>query len=168
MPLDAIVSRLQNMPAFNVFAISPQDGSVAAWYEVTGKAVIPDLVINENDILEQVQTVAARIAHWGRLAAQAKRVWQIEERRYRRWRDSLVLGLLQDAEVSGAKKPTQDKLEASYRTHPDYDFYYAATERAEEAYSATVAILDGWRAKKDALRMAVFRRTEDGAAILSI
>ena len=166
--LDGIVSRLQNMPSFNIYAISPHDGSVAPWYEVTGKLVIPDLVINELDVLEQVQTISGRIAHWGRLVAQARRVWQIEERKYRRWRDSFILQLIRTAEEAGKKKPSADTLAATYRADPGYDSYYMATERAEEAYNAALAILEGWKAKKDALKMAVFRRNEDGAAILSI
>lgn len=166
--LDAVISRLQNMPSFNIYAISPNDGSVAPWYEVAGKFIIPDLVINELNVLEQVQTVAGRIAHWGRLAAQARRVWQIEERKYRRWRDGFILKAIQVAEKEGKKKPSADALAAMYRSSSSYDGYYTATERAEEAYNATLAILEGWKAKKDALRMAVFRRNEDGAEILSI
>lgn len=167
MSLDTVISRLQSMHSFNIYEVTPE-GKVQPWYEVTPKSVVPDLVINENNLLEQVQTISARIAHWGRLAAQCKRVWQIEEREYRKWRDSYYLDTIQTAESEGKKKPSDKVIEAGYRTHPIYDAMYSATERAEEAYNATLAILDGWRMKKESLRIAAYRRNEDGASILSI
>ena len=163
MSLDTIIARLQNLPSFNIYQVKP-DGTVEPWYEVTGASLIADLVIKESDLLEQVQAISARIAHWGRLAAQAKRVWQVEERNYRRWRDGFYLQVIQTSE----KKPSDKIIEAQYRNSPEYNVYYGATERAEEAYNAVMAILDGWRAKKESLKMAVYRKNEDGAAILSI
>ena len=165
--LDAIVARLQNMHSFNIFEVQP-DGQVKPWYEVTTTTLIPELIINEANLLEQVQTISARIAHWGRLSAQAKRVWQIEERNYRRWRDSFYLQAIQMARVKGEKKPSDKTIEAQYRTSPEYNLMYGNTERAEESYNATLAILDGWRMKKEALRIAAYRRNEDGASILSL
>ena len=161
--LSAIVFRLQNMQPFNIHAVAP-DGSAAPWYEVTGPDIIPQLILKNDNVLEQVQTVAGNIAHWGRLAAQSKRVWEIEEREYRIWRDTLSLALLSGAE----KKMTQAAIEQTIRSDAKYREFYARIERAEEAHAATLAILDGWRAKKDMLKAAIIRTHEDSAAQLTI
>lgn len=165
--LDVIIARLQSLISFNLYQVNA-DGSVSPWYEVSGANVIPDLVIREDTILEQVQTIAARIAHWGRLTAQAKRIWQIEDRNYRRWRDSFILEVLQASEKEGGKKPTDKTIEAMYRNNPTYSVLYDKVERAEEAYNAAQAILDGYRAKKDALKMSVYRVNEGDSSVLAI
>ena len=163
--LDAIIARLQQLQSFNVHAVNP-DGSVSPWYEVTGDKIVPDLVIQEADVLEQVQTISARIMHWGRMAAQCKRVWDITCREYRVWRDKLHLEQLIAA--GDGKKPTDKVIQATIRAHDQYPVHYMRMERAEEAYNAATAVLDGFRAKKGMLTAAAYRRAEDGAAILSI
>jgi len=167
MALDVIVARLQNIQPFNIYAVNP-DGSVVPWYEVTGAQLIPDLIVQESNLLEQVQIISARVMHWGRLVAQAKRVWQIEERIYRRWRDKFFLDAIKVSESDGKKKPTDKQIEAEYRNSPEYVVLYSNTERAEEAYNACLAVLDGFKMKKEALRIAAYRRQEDGASILSL
>lgn len=163
--LDAIIDRLQRIHSFNIHAVQ-EDGSVAPWWEVTGASVVPELIVTEADIMEQVQTISARIMHWGRMVAQCKRVCDIEERGYRAWRSQFFLNLL--VEVGDGKKPTDKIMEAQMRVTPEYAEWYERTERAEEAYNTANAVLDGFRAKKEMLRLAVYRRNEDGAAILSI
>jgi hypothetical protein len=163
MGFDAVVQRLQNISSFNIYEVRA-DGSVAPWYEVAPADVIPTVVVNENDVLEQVQTLSGRIGHWGRLVAQCKRVWQIEERGYRVWRDTKYLNIVQTSE----KKPTEKIIDATIRADPEYSVWYQRMERAEEAYNAAGAVLDAFRMKKEALRIAAYRRNEEGASILGI
>lgn len=168
--LDQYVSRLQNMRPFNIFTIDLK-GQVGPWYEVTSE-IVRDLVIHDYDLATQVQTISAQIQFWGRMEAQCKRVWQIEERNYRRWRDAQVVRLARppdDAvEAKGWKKPTDKQIEATYRQMPAYHRYWDSVERAEEAFNASHAILEGFRAKKDMLRSHVYRSKEDGAVRLSV
>jgi cell division protein FtsB len=46
---------------------------------------------------------------------------------------------------------------------PEYAQGYAKIERAEEAYNATLAVVDGLRAKRDMLKNKVDRLHPDGA-----
>lgn len=162
MSLDEHVARLQNLEPFNIHSVG-KDGVAKPWYDVTG-AIVKDLVIREVDLALQIQAVSAQISHWGRHAAQCKRVWEIEERLYRSWRSKFYLEAIKAAE----KKPSDKQIEARYRVDPEYVKYQVAIERAEEAYSSTMSILDGFRAKRDMLRSAVRRSAEDGAPQLSV
>lgn len=168
--LDQYIARLQNIRPFNIYNIDDQ-GNVNPWYEVTPE-VVRDLVIQTYDLQTQVQIISTQIQFWGRMESQAKRVWQIEERNYRRWRDGQYLALSQPPndpiEAKDWKKPTEKKIEALYRQTPEYDQYWAAVERAEEAFNGAHAILEGFRAKKDMLRSHVYRSREDGQARMSV
>lgn len=169
--LDQYVARLQNMRPFNIYNINSK-GEVSPWFEVTSE-VVKELVIQTYDLATQVQAISAQIQFWGRMESQCKRVWEIEERNYRRWRDGQYLALssppTDDPRKEAAwKKPTEKKIEALYRQTPEYNQYWEAVERAEEAFNGAHAILEGFRAKKDMLRSHVYRSKEDGAARLSV
>ena len=165
--LDQIVHRLQNMPAFTLYAVTG-DGELETWYDVGGD-IVKDLVINELALAEQVQSVGAQIAHWGRLAAQARRVWQIREREYRIWRDGYYLEWHQRAlDDPDKKKITAKELDCMGRVHPEYKAKYNLMEEAEESYNAAVAIVEGFKAKRDMLRASVYRAREDSQPRLSV
>lgn len=168
--LDQYIARLQNMRSFNIFTIDDK-GSVGPWYDVTSE-IVRELVIYDYDLATQVQMISAQIQFWGRMESQCKRVWQIEERNYRRWRDHQVVKLAtapDDPEkAKGWKKPTDKQIEAMYRQMPAYHKHWDAVERAEEAFNAAHAILEGFRAKKDMLRSHVYRSKEDGAPRLGV
>jgi hypothetical protein len=160
--LDAIVNRLANVQPFNIHAIDDAKDTHQPWYQVTGQ-IAKELVISEAMIEEQVQSISAQIQHWGRLEAQARRVWQMVDRKYRIWRDTMKVKLLTPDGTKDWKKPTEAGLEAAVRADPEYPKWYAEIERAEEAFNATHAVLDGWRCKQDMLKIAVWRRKEDSA-----
>lgn len=168
--LDQFISRLQNLHPFNIHAIQA-DGGIQPWYEVTG-LIVKDLVLDEVTLAQQVQTIAAQITHWGRLAAQAKRVWEIAEREYRRWRDYQVLKMIEPPAnpelAKGWKKPTEAIIEATYRTDPEYVKYQVGIERAEEAYNGAIAVQDGFKAKKDMLVRYVVRYRDETQPHLTV
>ena len=139
--LDQIIARLQNLAPFNVYQVTPT-GDIEPWFEVTG-GIVRDLILQEDTLGEQVQTISAQIMHWGRLSSQCKRVWEITERQYRIWRDRTVLAMLEPAtKPKDWKKPTEKQVNSTIRTLPEYTEHYIAQERAEEAYNACVAVLD--------------------------
>ena len=168
--LDQYIARLQNMRTFNIYTID-EKGNVGPWYDVTSD-IVKDLVIYDYDLGTQVSSISAQIQFWGRMESQCKRVWQIEERNYRRWRDHQLLALSRPPddpeEAKGWKKPSEKHIEAMYRQMPAYHKRWEAVERAEEAFNAAHAILEGFRAKKDMLRSHVYRSKEDGAARMSV
>ncbi len=161
--LSAIIERLSNMHSWNIHEVK-NEGMPTAWYEVVGMSIIPDLVIKEEGLQEQAQAISAQIAHWGRLVAQCKRVVDVVEREYRIWRDTLKMQLIESAE----KKMTDKSLDAAVRAHADYRIWYVRMESVEEAYNATQAVLEGFKAKKDMMRRIIYRREEDGVATLSL
>lgn len=161
--------RLASVHSVNIWEIDEATGDARPWYVVDG-SVAHQLVIREVELTEQVQLIAGQIMHWGRLAAQAKRVWEVEERNYRIWRDGTLLKLLEAAPGEGEKKkaPAQWQAEAMMRADPGYRTYQVRLERAEEAYNVAQAILEGFQAKKEMMKSAVIRSREDGAPRLSI
>ena len=145
--LDQYIARFQNIPSFNIHALAEDGMKAVPWYEVTPE-IVRDLVINELTIPAQVDTIAAEIQKWGRLAALAKRIWELEERAYRAWRSEFMLRTLDPkGKPEGWKKPTNEAAEAMYRVDPEYAKYQVHAERAEEAYNATEALLQDFRAK---------------------
>lgn len=165
--LDRIIARLQNLPPFNVYQVKP-DGTVSPWYEVTG-AIVLDLAIREEILHQQVSAIGAQIGHWGRLAAVAKRVWEVEERGYRQWRDRVILEVITPpAGDEKWKKPTEAVIEATYRSRPDYAVWQEKIERAEESYNAAAAILDGFKAQREMLKLSVIRTFDGNKAQLAI
>jgi len=162
MSFDAIVQRLQNIAPFNIHKIN-EDGTTEPWFKITGPLIIKDLIVAEDALAEQLQTVSGRIAYWGRLVAQTKRVWDIKSREYRVWRSTMYLMYRNDGE-----KHTEKELDSLIRTQPAYPILYAAVETAEEAYNATLAILNGWKSKQKVMESTVFRRNTEDGPVLSI
>jgi hypothetical protein len=160
--LDQYIARFQNIPSFNIHALADDGMKSIPWYEVTPE-IVRDLVINELTIPIQVDTIAGDIQKWGRLSALAKRIWEIEERRYRAWRSAFMLKALDPSgKPDGWKKPTTDAIEAGYRVDPDYAKHQVQVERAEEAYNATESLLQAFRAKKDMLMRFALKYHDQG------
>jgi hypothetical protein len=160
--LDQYIARFQNIPSFNIHALAGDGMKSVPWYEVT-PAIINDLIVNELTIPAQVATIAAEIQKWGRLAALAKRIWELEERGYRAWRSEFMLQEFNpEGKPTGWKKPSTDTVEAMYRVSPEYAAWQIRVERAEEAYNATEALLQAFRAKKDMLMRFAPRYHEQG------
>lgn len=162
--LDQYIQRLQNMGAFNVYAITAE--GVEPWYEVTG-AIVHDLVLRDQDIGLQVQTISAQMALWARMTAQSRRVWEIEERHYRVWRSRFYTEATTSKE-DGWKKPTEKAIEAAYRLDPEYAKFQVAIERAEEAYECARGILDAFRAKRDMIKTVVRKNRDSSEPELSV
>ena len=162
---DAYLERFQNLPGFNIHAMNKDGSKVQPWFDVTAEAILPDLVIDEINLAQHVETISAQIQKWGRLAALAKRVWQVEERAYRTWRSNFYLQVLEG--VSG-KKPTEKQIEAMYRSNADYAKCQIRIERAEEAFTATEMTVRALEAKKDMLKNYAYRNKEDGAPRLNV
>ena len=162
--LDQIIQRLQNISPFDIYSVTA-DGQVAPWYTVDG-SIMQDLVIRDIDLAVQVQSISAQIAFWGRMVAQTKRVWEIEERNYRAWRSRFTVKQLSPAE--GDKAPSMAKVEALYRASPEYAKFQNATERAEEAHESSKSIFDAFKAKRDMLRASIYRSRDDGSVSMSV
>lgn len=160
--LDEYVQAVQNIQPFNINRILPH-GDVEPWFEVT-QEIAGELVIREERVGYLVQTVAAQVEKWGRLAAQAKRVWQVEERKYRVWRSEVFISAkrppVDPKEAKTWKKPSEKDVEAQYRADPEYTVIHVRIEAAEEAYDAAKAIVEGFKAQRELLR--TFARQDAG------
>lgn len=159
--MDHLIQRLQNIPEFNIYTIN-KDGTCSPWYVVSGKEIIPDILIMDYNLKQQVQTVSGTISHWGRLSSQAKRVWDIKAREYRIWKAQKYLEFRQDGE-----KHTEKEIDALIRTSSGYNEKYIEVERAEEAYNSTVVIVQAWQAKKALMKDLLYRHnTEEGSELV--
>ncbi len=158
---DAIVQRLQAIHPFSIQQIDPA-GNPQPWALITGPGIIPDLVVNPHTLRDQIDSVAALIAHWGRLVAQTRRIWQAHERHYRHWRSQVELKCLREGIEGLDKKPSQAAIESFYRTLPEYTVFQVAIEDAEEAHNATTAIFEAFKEKAAVLRKDV-RLGSDGS-----
>ena len=178
--LDQYIARMENIPPFNIYSVSQDGMNAKPWYEVKSTGVVRDLVLDEMNLAHQVQTITGEIQKWGRLLAQCKRVWELEERGYRAWRSRFTLDLMQppakDEEKEGwsktskgePKAPTKETAESLYRVHPEYHQWNVKIERAEEAYNATNAVYEAFKAKRDMLKQFAYRHRDSGQAQLSV
>ncbi len=170
--LDEYVQRLAHLPSFNVYAITKDGADCEPWYEVNPQEVLNDLVIREQGLGAQLQLLGAEIMKWRRYEALCHRVYLIEERKYRIWRDTLYIKNItpppDPEEAKGWKKPTEKALEAMYRSHPDYSSFQIKSERAEDAMRGCLAVVDGLKAKRDMLKECVGRAKDDGKVGLYI
>lgn len=178
--LDAHVQRLQNLPSFNIHSVDGDGKTTKPWYEVSG-VVVREIAINSNNLAVEVEVVSAQVAAWGRLAAQAKRIWEVTERRYRIWRDTKMLSYLEPP-VTAAKKgkakegdeaekwkaPTEAMRNAMIHIEPEYTQWQVDLERAEEAYNAALAVQDGFKAKRDMLKTYAVRVGDESAPHLKV
>lgn len=161
--LDQYLARFQNLPSFNIHRLDADGLRTVPWYEVQMADVVRELVLDELNLPFQVQAITAQIQLWGRLESLARRVWQVEERRYRVWKAGQYL------EAKGGKvRVTDAAIEARYRTHEEYASLQNSLERAEEAFNAVHAVLEAFRAKKSILERFAYRRHEDGMPSLSL
>lgn len=159
--IDAYVARFQNLPTFNIYAVCADDG-LEPWFEVGGDDLVRELVVDELDYMNDVACLPPLIQKWGRLSAQARRVWEVEERKLRSWKARFVIKTIKDAEAAKEKRPAKDAIEAMYRADAGYAERCRAVERAEEACNAAEAVLAAFRAKKDLLvRFATVRRLKE-------
>lgn len=162
--LDGYIARFQNLPSFNIYHVSPDGKHAQPWMEVSGEEIARELIFDELHTMPQVDTVSADIQKWGRLESMARRVWQLAERELRTWKASFLLDVL-DPPKTGEdkpgwtttakgepKQPSQAVIEALYRVDEEYQQHCREIERAEEAYNATHAVVEGFRAKRDMIR----------------
>jgi hypothetical protein len=157
---NVLVQRLQNISSFNIYTIN-LDGTVSPWWEVTGAHIIKEVFIDESNLQEEVQTISAKIGHWGRYCAQCKRVWDIKAREYRIWKAQQYLKYRNTGE-----KHTEKEIDSLIRVDPFYSNYYLEVERAEEAYNTISYVVQALMSKKEIIKSMVYRRnTEDGAPL---
>jgi hypothetical protein len=178
--LNEYIARFENMPAFNIAMVSRDGMRSSPWYEVQPTAIVRELVLDELNVALQVQTVTAEIQKWGRLGAQARRVWQLEERGYRAWRSQFFLEATKrpenDEDKPGwtrtakgePKVPTKETIEAMYRVAPEYHQWQVRIEKAEETYNAVQAVYEAFKAKKDMLKQFAYRNRDSGQAQLAV
>lgn len=162
--LDAIVQALQNLPGFNIYAID-NVGVPVPWLEATGTDIAEELIIRESTLAIQVQSISVKIYEWGRLAARAQRIWEIEQRRERKWKAQLLKTTMAEDAAKPEKeraKWTEKLQEALYRDHLEYEIWKERVERAAEAVNASQAVLEGFRAKARMLEKAIRPAHEAG------
>lgn len=155
-PLDAVIHALQNLPSWNIHALTADKKSSLPWLECTGPDVAEQLVIRESNLAIHVQTIGIKVMEWGVLAAQAQLVWTLEQRLNRTWKAKLL-----EASMQEGQKLTEKQQEALYRAHPDYELWEQRIERAAFALNCTQAACNGFRAKQEMLKAAI-RPSRDG------
>lgn len=148
-PLDIIIQALQNLPTFSIYTIS-NIGTPIPWMEVSGVDIANELVIREHTLATQIQSIGIKIMEWGRLVARCQRVLDIQNRLYRSWKANLI-----KEKIEAGDKLTEKAMEAIYRSNEKYDTWNESIEEYAENLACAQAVLDGFRAKKDALRFSV-------------
>jgi len=178
--LEQYIARFQNMPSFSIKAVSKDGMSAIPWFDIDPQAIVRELVLDEMNVAGQVQTITGEIQKWGRLLAVAKRVWEIEERRYRSWRSQFHLDAMTPPKgvklkpgwtttaKGEPKAPSIQTVEALYRADKEYHKHQVAIEEAEEVYNSVNAIYEAFRAKRDMLKQFAYRSQDTGEARLAV
>lgn len=163
-----MMERLAGLASFNLYAVD-EKSDVSPWWEVDVQAVVDDLFIHESDLAADVTSISVQIMHWGRLEAQAKRVWEIAQRHYRMWQGHQIVTMATPPiGDKNWKKPAEHTMEATYRCHAQYAALQRDIERAEEAYNCARYVREAFLAKRDMLRGAVMRAHDNSAPRLAV
>jgi len=165
--LDQYIQRLEAIEPFHVPKIT-DDGEIVEGFRIDG-SVAQVLAIREATLHDAVSVVATEIMWYGRLAAQAKRVWQQREREVTIWKARQYVTLASpDGKPDGWKKPSDKFIECQYRTLDEYEKRNREAERAEEAFNASQLIVDAFRAKERMLKADVYRARDGSLQRLSV
>ena len=120
--------------------------------------IVHALAIRSATLANAVSTIAPEIMWYGKVRAQAYRVWQIREREHTIWKARQMLELLSpEGKADGWKKPSLEAAKNLYRIEPEYLTQRRAIEAAEEAYNVCDLIVQALHAKKAMLQVDVFR-----------
>lgn len=155
LSVENVVERALDIPPFTIETVDVR-GNVVPWRVVDPKPLVAELVINPHRLRDQIDALPVQIGAWGRLCAQARRVWSIREREYRVWRSREELRLRDEG-----PKLTVAQAEAQVRIHDEYLGYQQRIEAAEEVYNITTMIYEAFRAKQRVLGSDVYR-SHDG------
>lgn len=153
--LEQVVARLKNSPPWVIYSANEHTDSLDPTYTISSD-VIDSLIIKEANLKDQIDIISCQIQYWGRLEAMARRAMVISDRMYRCWKSKKILSYINhDPSDKSWKKPTDTVMEAMYRNDLEYNLYQIQMEKNEEAYNATHMVLEGFKAKREMLKLAV-------------
>jgi len=117
--------------------------------------LIPQLVIDNKDLLTEGAICAAFVLHWGRVAAAARRHKAKVEAAYRGWRDRTWLEIkhtpLPDTDGK-PKYPTDAHVERLLHQHPEYGDWRGRQDDAQEAAENAEAVHLAFQVKADMIK----------------
>lgn len=112
----------------------------------SAEMLIPQLVIDNKDLLTEGAVCAAFVMAWGREAARARRWHAQVEATYRGWRDRTWLELKQTPLAEG-KLPTDKHTEMLVHMHPEYGEWRGKMDDSQEAAENAEAVYEALKIK---------------------
>jgi hypothetical protein len=117
--------------------------------------LVPQLVIDNKDLLTETAMCAAFVLYWGREAARARR-WQAQvEAAWRTWRDRNWLDIKHTpliADEGKPKYPTDSYVEKLLHQQPDYGDWRGRLDDAQEAAENAEAVHLAFQVKADMIK----------------
>lgn len=121
----------------------------------SAEQLIPQLVIDNKDLLTESAMCAAFVLYWGRESARARRWHAQVEASYRTWRDSTWLELKQ-VPVPGTedkpKFPTDGMADKLVRMQPNYGDWWRRLNDSQEAAENAEAVHLAFQAKAEMIK----------------
>lgn len=116
--------------------------------------LIPQLVIDNKDLLTEGAMTAAFVLHWGREAARARRYHARAEAAYRSWRDGIWIAL--KSTPLGAedkpKFPSDAMTDKLVRQDPQYGHWRGRLDDSQESAEVAEAVLEAFRVKAELIK----------------
>lgn len=174
---DEVVQRLQQMSGCHIYAINPETAAIESWWQMEGAHVVPDLIIRDDRLDEDIDKLAGQIMHWGRLLALAERVYDIRKREYVQWKAKRYLDAVTppeapeaSPEASEVKLPPKPKglpktaTDARKAEHAERTAAYeAAVKAAAEAKAKAPPAPKPWKKPTEAAISASYQTHEEYA-----
>jgi len=121
----------------------------------SAELLVPQLVIDNKDLLTESAMCAAFVLYWGREAAAARRAKARVESAYRTWRDRTWLEIkhtpLPDTEGK-PKYPTDAHVERLLHQHPEYGEWRGRQDDAQEAAENAEAVHLAFQTKAELIK----------------
>ena len=150
MSYSELLHRVQSLPPIQIYDFTEAGFSVIRTDEIADLA--QQIVITDANRAEGESLCGLQILEWGRLAAHSSKMLDIAERKFRKFKAEIAMGLINEAKDGKGKAPTEKQLEAAYRDHPLYDSYNEVIECTKESFMCCQVLVDALKAKRDMLR----------------
>jgi hypothetical protein len=119
----------------------------------TAEWLIPQLVVNSANIIDDVSVCSAHALYWGLAASRARRYKAAVDASYRQWRDRLWLQFKSEPLKSTGKIPADSVCEKLYRSTSEYGEWRTKLDDGQEAAELAEAIFEAFKLKVQLLKV---------------
>lgn len=115
--------------------------------QYSAELLIPQLTINNKDLVSECATVSSWATYWGLAASRARHYKARVDAAYRAWKDYRITEAKATDDPETGKRRTEADCERYYRMHPEYIDWNMRRNDAQRSAEFAEAIYEGFKLK---------------------